>query len=90
MVRSIGLPLHYGHELPLMSDLTLVQQNQQQLIDQHLIESNCKHFACDYQVLKLEYKANKLAPCVTGLYWITSVHTNGTITIQLTPINPKH
>jgi hypothetical protein len=75
--------------IPLMSDLTLIQQNQQRLIDQCLMESNWKRFAYDYQpnqeVLKLEYKPDKLAPCVTGLYQINSVHTNSTITIQLTP-----
>jgi hypothetical protein len=75
--------------IPLMSDLVLIQQNQQQLVDQHLIESNRKRFADDYQpnqeVLELEYKPDKLAPCATSLYQITSVHTNGTITIQLTP-----
>jgi hypothetical protein len=37
------------------------------------------------EVLKLEYKPNKLAPRATSPYWITSVHTNGTVTIQLTP-----
>jgi transposase InsO family protein len=46
--------------IPLMSDLTLVQQNRQQLIDQRLIKSNRKRFAYDYQpnqeLLKLEYK----------------------------------
>jgi hypothetical protein len=75
--------------IPLMLDLTLVQQNQQQLIDQQVIESNWKHFTYNYQpsqeVLKLEYKPDKLAPCATGPYWIMSVHTNGTITIQLAP-----
>jgi hypothetical protein len=75
--------------IPLMSDLMLVQQNQQRLIDQHLIESNHKRFVYDYppnqEVLKLEYKPDKLAPHVTGLYQITSVYTNRTITIQLTP-----
>jgi hypothetical protein len=75
--------------IPLMSDLMLIQQNRQQLIDHCLIESNRKRFSYDYQpnqeVLKLEYKPDKLTPCVTGLYWITSVYTNGTITIQLTP-----
>jgi hypothetical protein len=75
--------------IPMMSDLTLVQQNRQQLIDQHLIKSNRKRFSYDYQmnqqVLKLECKPNKLAPCTTGPYRIASVHTNGTATIQLTP-----
>jgi hypothetical protein len=75
--------------IPMMLDLTLVQQNRQRLIDQHLIESNRKRFAYDYQVnqevLKLEYKPDKLAPHATGPYWVMSVHTNGTVTIQLTP-----
>jgi hypothetical protein len=74
--------------IPLMSDLMLIQRIRQQLIDHQLIESNRKQFSYDYQpnqeVLKLEYKPDKLAPCVTGPYQITSVHTNGTITIQLT------
>jgi hypothetical protein len=75
--------------IPLISDLTLVQQNRQRLIDQRLIKSNRKCFAYDYQpnqeVLKLEYKPDKLAPRATGPYRITSVHTNRTVTIQLTP-----
>jgi hypothetical protein len=74
--------------IPLMSDLMLIQQNRQQLIDHRLIERNRKRFSYDYQpnqeVLKLEYKPDKLAPCATGPYQITSMHTNGT-TIQLTP-----
>jgi hypothetical protein len=81
--------IYFVMNIPLMSDLTLVQQNRQRLTDQRLIESNCKRFAYDYQpnqeVLKLEYKPDKLTPHVTGLYRITSLHTNGTITIQLTP-----
>jgi hypothetical protein len=36
--------------IPMMSDLTLVQQNRQRLIDQRLIESNRKRFSYDYQV----------------------------------------
>jgi hypothetical protein len=75
--------------IPMMADLTLVQQKQQQLIDQHLIESNRNCFSYDYkmnqEVLKLEYKPDKLAPCATGPYRITDVHTNSTVTIQLTP-----
>jgi hypothetical protein len=75
--------------IPLMSDLMLIQHNQQQLIDNRLIESNRRRFSYDYQpnqeVLKLEYKPDKLAPRATGPYQITSIHTNGTITIQLTP-----
>jgi hypothetical protein len=71
--------------IPLMSDLMLVQQNRQQLIDQCLIESNCKRFTYNYQPNQEVLQPDKLAPCATGPYQITSVHTNGTITIQLTP-----
>jgi transposase InsO family protein len=85
MPRVLAVQCDMVVNIPLMSDLTLVQQNRQQLIDQCLIERNHKHYAYDYQpnqeVLKLEYQPNKLAPCATGPYQITSVHTNGTITI---------
>jgi hypothetical protein len=44
--------------IPMISDLTLVHQNQQRLIDQHLIKSNRKRFSYEYQmnqeVLKLD------------------------------------
>jgi hypothetical protein len=35
--------------IPLMSDLRLIQQNRQRLIDDRLIESNRKRFSYDYQ-----------------------------------------
>jgi hypothetical protein len=45
--------------IPLSADLTLIQQNQQQMIDQRLIQSNQKRFAYDDQLgpeaLKLTY-----------------------------------
>jgi hypothetical protein len=56
-------------------------------IDHCLIESNHKQFSYDNQpnqeVLKLEYKPDKLTPHAAGLYQITSVHTNGTITCDV-------
>ena len=59
------------------------------MIDEQLIVNNRKRFAHDYQpnneVLKLTYDPGKLEPRATGPYWITAVHTNGTVTIQLTP-----
>jgi hypothetical protein len=43
----------------------------------------------DYQpnqeVLKLVYEPGKLEPRAIGPYRVNTVHTNGTITIQLTP-----
>jgi hypothetical protein len=43
----------------------------------------------DYQqnqeVLKLVYEPSKLEPRAVGPYHVNAVHTNGTVTIQLTP-----
>jgi hypothetical protein len=49
------------------------------------IASDSPDYQPNQKVLKLQYKPDKLTPRATGPYWITSVHTNGTITIQLTP-----
>ena len=86
-----GLAFHRDMimDIPLISDLVTIQQNRQQLIDTRLIEENRRRFAYDYavgeQVLKLEYKPDKLAPRATGPYPIIRVHTNGTLTIRLSP-----
>ena len=66
--------------IPLLADLTLIQQNRQQMIDQRLIQSNRKRFAYNYQpgqeVLKLTYKPGKLEPRAVGPFRIIAVHTN--------------
>jgi transposase InsO family protein len=76
-------------DIPMIADWVSIQQNRQQLIDQRLIAANRKRFAYDYQigdeVLKLVYKPDKLSSRTTGPYKIETVHTNGTVTIQLTP-----
>jgi hypothetical protein len=75
--------------VPLVADWLLIQQRRQQLIDQRLISANNKRYSYDYQpgqeVLKLAYKPKKLDQRATGPYTIESVHTNGTITIRITP-----
>lgn len=75
--------------IPFMADLNLIQQHRQHLIDERLLANNRKRFAHDYQpgqeVLKLVYEPDKLAPRATGPYRIHSVHTNGTVTLQMTP-----
>jgi hypothetical protein len=72
--------------IPLLADLTLIQENRQQMIDQRLIQSNRKRFAYNYQpgqrVLKMTYRPDKLEPRAEGPFTITAVHTNGTVTIQ--------
>ena len=75
--------------LPMQADLQLIQDRRQQLIDQELIRSNRRRFAYDYQpndeVLKLRYKPNKLEARADGPYRVIRVHTNGTLTIRLSP-----
>ena len=55
-----------------------------------LIKANQKRFSYDYQigqqVLKLAYKPHKLEPrALSGPHTIEQVHTNGTVTIRLSP-----
>jgi hypothetical protein len=76
--------------IPFIADLNLIRENRQRLIDERLIASNQKRFSFDYQpnqeVLKLVYEPGKLAPRAVGPYRINAVHTNGTVSIQLTPL----
>jgi transposase InsO family protein len=75
--------------IPLVTDLTLLQERRQQLIDQRLIAANAKRFHYDYrigdEVLKLTYNPNKLDPRATGPYPVEQVHANGTLSIRITP-----
>ena len=76
-------------DLPLQADLQLIQQRRQQLIDTELVKANRKRFAYDYQpndeVLKLRYKPGKLESRTDGPYRVLRVHTNGTLTIRISP-----
>jgi len=59
------------------------------MIDDRLITANCKRFSYDYavgeEVLKLAFKPNKLEPRAIGPFTIERVHSNGTLTIRLSP-----
>ena len=76
-------------DIPLIADLQLIRQRRQQLIDDRLIVANRKRFSHDYsigdEVLKLHHQPNKLDPRAMGPYKILRVHTNGTLTIRLSP-----
>jgi hypothetical protein len=76
-------------DLPIIADLISIREKRQQLIDERLIQANRRRFAYDYtvgqQVLKLVYKPNKLEPRAEGPYDIIQVHTNGTLTIRISP-----
>jgi transposase InsO family protein len=75
--------------IPLVTDLELLQERRQQLIDHRLITANAKRFSYDYrvgdEVLKLVYKPNKLDPRATGPFVVEQVHANGTLSIRLNP-----
>ena len=75
--------------LPLHTDLQLLQERRQQLVDEKLIVANRKRFSYDYQpgqeILKLVYKPDKLDPRAEGPFRIERVHANGTLTIRLNP-----
>ncbi len=76
-------------DIPLIADLYLLQQNRQVLIDKQLMMANAKRISFDYQpgqkVLKVAVNPNKLDPQYEGPYSIATVHTNGTVRLQLTP-----
>ena len=76
-------------DIPIIADLQLLQQQRQALIDKNLMRANRKHISHDYQpgneVLLLTYKPNKLEPQATGPFTIHTVHTNGTVTVNLNP-----
>jgi hypothetical protein len=75
--------------IPFVAVLQLIGEHWQQLIDTRLLAQNPERISFDYQpgqeVLKLQYEPSKLEPRAIGPYRINAVHTNGTITIQLTP-----
>ena len=77
-------------DIPFVADWMLIQERRQQLVDSKLLAANRKRFNHDYRVgdlvLKLAYKPDKLQSRADGgPYRVDSVHTNGTVTIRLSP-----
>ena len=76
-------------DLPLTADILTLQAHRQDLVDQRLLRANAKRIRHDYavneQVLKKRHRdlSDKLQPIWDGPYTITTVHTNGTVTIRL-------
>mmetsp|Transcript_24155 Transcript_24155/g.44924 ORF Transcript_24155/g.44924 Transcript_24155/m.44924 type:complete len:177 (+) Transcript_24155:849-1379(+) len=75
--------------IPLVTDLQTLQRRRQELIDKRLIAANTKRFSYDYnvgdEVLKLQYKPDKLEPRATGPFPVERVHANGTLSIRISP-----
>lgn len=76
-------------DVPLVADWRTIQERRQQIIDKNLVVANRKRFSYDYavndEVLKLTFKPDKLEPKASGPFRVVSVHTNGTLTLQLSP-----
>ena len=78
-------------DIPLVTDIIAIQKNWQLLVDRQLLHENAKRIHHDYAVDDLVWKMNhiglsdKLKPTVEGPFRISRVHTNGTVTIQLSP-----
>jgi transposase InsO family protein len=78
-------------DIPLYADILAIRNNRRLLVDKRLIHENAKHIRHDYAVRDIIWKKNylrfsdKLMPTVSGPYPIDRVHTNGTVTIRLSP-----
>jgi hypothetical protein len=78
-------------DIPLIADILSIQKNRQLLVDKRLLRANASRIRHDYAVGDLVWKRNhlgfsdKLLPSVSGPYPIERVHTNGTVTIRLSP-----
>ena len=78
-------------DIPLVADILALQEKRQELIDKRLLKANAARISHDFSVNEEVLKKNhlglsdKLKPAFSGPYWIAQVHTNGTVTIRLTP-----
>ena len=78
-------------DIPLYADILAVRNNRQLLVDKRLIRENAKRIRHNYAVGDMVWKkmhrgfSDKLQKPYTGPYPIERVHTNGTVTIRLSP-----
>ena len=76
-------------DLPVLSDLQIIRDHRQVLIDENLRRHNLKHRSFDYrageQILIRALNPKKLGVRTEGPFSIIQVHVNGTITIQRMP-----
>ena len=78
-------------DIPLISEILAIQNNRQLLVNKRLLRENAKRIKHDYAIDDKVWKkqhigfSDKLKPTMQVPYNITRVHTNGTVTIQLSP-----
>ena len=76
-------------DIPYIADIIAIKRNRQLQVNKRLQRENAKQIRHEYkvgdQVWKKQYigLSDKLLDTVTGPYPITTVHTHGTVTIQL-------
>ena len=76
--------------VPLIADWKAIQKHREQLVNKVLHKYNKKRINYDYCVGKKILKYNnsitgKLASNTTGMFKITCIHMNGTVTIAIPP-----
>ena len=80
-------------DIPIIADILTLQKHRQGLVDKHLLRANAQRIPHDYKVGDLVYKKNhlgfsdKLKPTHSGPFRIAPVHTNGTVTLQYSPMS---
>ena len=82
-------------DIPLIADIIAIKNNRQLQVDKQLQRENAKQIHHEYKVGDLVGKkqyiglSDKLLNTVQGPYPITTVHTNGTISIKLTSVTTE-
>ena len=79
-------------DIPLIADILAIRNNRQLLVNKRLLRENAKRIKHDYAIDEKFWKkqhigfSGKLKPKnAKEPYKITRVHTNGTVTIQISP-----
>ena len=78
-------------DIPLIADILAIRNNRQVLVNKRLLRKNVKRIKHNYAIYNKVWKKQqigfsyKLKPTMQGPYKIIRVHTNRTVTIQLSP-----
>ena len=73
--------------VPLIADWEAITKKREHLVNENLMRENRRRRQYDYQpnqlVLKKNHNPRKLGERTSGPYSIAKVHTNGTVTLQI-------